>query len=568
MPMNDAMIAWLQRNKAMAGSSGSAPATSAPTSASSAPATSAPAVSTPVASVADSTLPPSPTPAPATSVPMTDESRSNCDKYLTDRKFKATKGEEIVPGDMQCDVWLDDHIVEQEDVRAALLAAFPALSGDPIGLAQYVADRWDLEVHQALVFSGSMPTQASPVRSAPDGVLKRGIDGQTYWQPAPVATMVDAEPVADDTWLQGFFDFYALAAPSQNGGSDACTFNGAASTISAVVDQVNEQAGLAGYKPNASRAKSMAADILKHSAQLQQTAHDISSDVRAVSDSNDKMNQAAQGLQTVAGIGTQISGHWYMKNLNKAGASGDPSRSNVDTVGQYQFSFNYVNHPNNSTGEEYAGQLTVQYNVLTKLWAVLAGGQFTKVVQIWELVKDRVNVQLQIVVGAGGGEILAQDAEGIFQGQIGPQGVLQIGSAQISVMPFVGATVTKDPATIDGGVQIQVALTNDQRNAPAMAQPDLSKLDDPKLTMTDLLGVLDAMDRAQLVHLGAYRTGERVRIARATVLGAFRDATGKVPDSGIPDTSMPPEVKRFYDDVDSLPSADQDAVHKYIYAHI
>src|ERR1017187_4264136 len=104
-------------------------------------------------------------PAPAG---LSAETLASCDNYLRDHGFKATKREEIVPGDMQCDVWLDDHLVKQDDVSAALVKAIPAAAQDPVGLAHFVADRWDLEIHQALVFSGKLPAPTAPaVRSAP-----------------------------------------------------------------------------------------------------------------------------------------------------------------------------------------------------------------------------------------------------------------------------------------------------------------------------------------------------------------------------------------------------------------
>jgi hypothetical protein len=90
------------------------------------------------------------------------ELETACDKYLTAHRFKAVKGEGIVPGDMVCDMYLDDQLLElrattgsgQARVREQLLAAFPDLEHYPVQLAQLVGKRWDVEVAKALKAAG------------------------------------------------------------------------------------------------------------------------------------------------------------------------------------------------------------------------------------------------------------------------------------------------------------------------------------------------------------------------------------------------------------------------------
>lgn len=197
-------------------------------------------------------------PAPAG---LSAETLASCDNYLRDHRFKATKREEIVPGDMQCDVWLDDHLVKQDDVSAALVKAIPAAAQDPVGLAHFVADRWDLEIHQALVFSGKLPAPTAPaVRSAPDGLLGRYSDGQTFWSPAPQATMGGAESKPGDDWTRSFLTFYDLG-PAADGG-DGVEFNGAPDTLDHVAKTAAEQAVLAGYRADAQGARTVAKQIV------------------------------------------------------------------------------------------------------------------------------------------------------------------------------------------------------------------------------------------------------------------------------------------------------------------
>lgn len=108
------------------------------------------------ASTMDASQPP---PSDAGGGTATQDHTAECDKFLKDHHFYATKSEAIVPGDMQCDLWLDDHLVKREDVRAALLQAVPALKNDPIWVAHYVADHWDQEIKKALLQAGALPLQ-------------------------------------------------------------------------------------------------------------------------------------------------------------------------------------------------------------------------------------------------------------------------------------------------------------------------------------------------------------------------------------------------------------------------
>jgi hypothetical protein len=101
----------------------------------------------------------SPPPAGPNGGGSTQDHTTECDRFLKDHHFYATKSEEIVPGDMQCDLWLDDHLVKREGVQAALVQAIPALQNDPIWVAHYVADHWDQEIKKALLQSGALLLQ-------------------------------------------------------------------------------------------------------------------------------------------------------------------------------------------------------------------------------------------------------------------------------------------------------------------------------------------------------------------------------------------------------------------------
>jgi hypothetical protein len=113
--------------------------------------------------------------------PATQDHTAECDKFLKDHHFHATKSEEIVPGDMQCDLWLGDHLVKREDVQAALVQAVPALKDDPIWVAHYVADRWDQEIKTALLQSGALKLQPAELY---DMGFKAGVAGGMQVCPA------------------------------------------------------------------------------------------------------------------------------------------------------------------------------------------------------------------------------------------------------------------------------------------------------------------------------------------------------------------------------------------------
>jgi hypothetical protein len=85
---------------------------------------------------------------------------------------------------------------------------------------------------------------APKVRTPPEGVLRRRIDGQIFWEPNP-ATWGSGSPPAPRAWVDGFLRFYGLG-PDPAGKAE-CVFDSAPSSISAVVALANAQASLAGY---------------------------------------------------------------------------------------------------------------------------------------------------------------------------------------------------------------------------------------------------------------------------------------------------------------------------------
>jgi hypothetical protein len=189
---------------------------------------------------------------------------SSCDKYLTDHRFKAVQGEEIVPGDMVCDMYLDDHLLElrattgtgQAQARAALVKALPDLKNFPVDLAHLIADRWDIEVKKALMATGKIPNQPLPI-----GVLRRKADGNTFWQPnLAQGTWGDVKAPTSRAWISDFLDFYNFGPPndSQFAAADGCMFNGEGSNVAAVLDTMSEQANLANFALDQGTAKSVA----------------------------------------------------------------------------------------------------------------------------------------------------------------------------------------------------------------------------------------------------------------------------------------------------------------------
>jgi hypothetical protein len=199
MALTDDQIAWLQRNKAMSGGSGSASPASAPgvtvsagspqpTSAPSAqlssvpassPETSAPPASAPATSTPASAGPtPGPSinpPPPATPSGPPAETWDAWDKYLTDHRFRATPAQEIFPGDIHCDLWLDDQrVTTQGDVYEALAAAIRETAKYQLTAMEFVADRWDREVHKVLALVAQAPGKPSQPAAAPNVTNDQG----------------------------------------------------------------------------------------------------------------------------------------------------------------------------------------------------------------------------------------------------------------------------------------------------------------------------------------------------------------------------------------------------------
>jgi len=131
---------------------------------------------------------------------------AECDRFLKDHHFNATKSEEIVPGDMQCDLWLDDHLVKREDVQAALTQAIPALQNDPIWVAHYVADHWDQEIKKALLQSGALLLQPAELY---DTGYQAGLAGAM--QICPVHTDAKGEAAYNQGYADGQKDRPRLA---------------------------------------------------------------------------------------------------------------------------------------------------------------------------------------------------------------------------------------------------------------------------------------------------------------------------------------------------------------------
>jgi hypothetical protein len=189
--------------------------------------------------------------APAPSGKLPPDLETACDKYLQAHGFKAIKRAEIVPGDMQCDVSLDGRLVDNPaEVSAALLAALPALKAHPIALAQFVRRHWDLAVGIALALAGNPPRQTPPGRQPPDGLRRRQLDGEVYWEPNPApSTWGTGQAAAPAAWMRDFFVFYGLGADASAGNDKSrCLFDGKPSTLDAAVSVLQEQAPLSGYR--------------------------------------------------------------------------------------------------------------------------------------------------------------------------------------------------------------------------------------------------------------------------------------------------------------------------------
>jgi hypothetical protein len=105
------------------------------------------------------------------------------------------------------------------------------------------------------------PTPGSPTR-LPDGLLQRA-DGNVDWNPAPPGTWGASLPGAPASWIRDQLTFYGLAPTDPpDASADACVFNGDATTRSAVVSALDNQATLSGYKLNANAAQSVMDDFL------------------------------------------------------------------------------------------------------------------------------------------------------------------------------------------------------------------------------------------------------------------------------------------------------------------
>jgi hypothetical protein len=132
--------------------------------------------------------------------------------------------------------------------------------------------------------SGAAAPAAAPVKPPPppDGVLARKSDGRKYWKPAKAD---GGAPVAGKDWLEALLRFYGTGAPKPadpNGMN--CSFNGATKTIAAVLDIVDAQATLGGYKPSRPTAGGIIQDLLKEAAENQALGDKIGADARGDGD--------------------------------------------------------------------------------------------------------------------------------------------------------------------------------------------------------------------------------------------------------------------------------------------
>jgi hypothetical protein len=224
-------------------------------------------------------------------------------------------------------------------------------------------------------------------------------------------------------------------------------------------------------------------------------------------------------------------------------------------VAQFQFGLNDVRHPPNATGDEYQGQLIVGYNLRTKKWQVMAGGQYTRVVAVWG------KVQLQYFANAQSGLSTklseAVSFRGVLQFQTGAQLVVSFGPVQIGVQAGIGATISEGPPTGDvspTGAVVQVPLDVE---APKVVRDDNPRADVTALEaldMADLLDALDAIRKAgQLDKL--IEVPDRIRIAIVVI-----ETTGR-------DPKVIADVVKDVKDA-NLSSTDRDAIRKRLYKTI
>jgi len=164
---------------------------------------------------------------------------AQCDAFLKAHHFHATKSEEIVPGDTNCDFWLDDHLVKQTDVIAALTQALKVQTQDIPQLGQIVRDRWDAERSMALVLAGAVPKQPPT--------------------PDPLAgTEIDAD------WIRIFLIQHDFG-PAPDGGdpaADTCVLDGATVTVAQALQTLEAAATAEGRKPAPTQEEKIARDVL------------------------------------------------------------------------------------------------------------------------------------------------------------------------------------------------------------------------------------------------------------------------------------------------------------------
>ncbi|HEX7501637.1 MAG TPA: hypothetical protein VF524_15245, partial [Polyangia bacterium] len=226
---------------------------------------------------------------PADSPPTTktwDELKALCTQYFSDHHFKAEKGEGIVPGEVSCDMYLDDHLVEvramsqsgQAKISTALVAAFPDLQSYPVQLAQLITDRWEFEMQPIRQLMQSIKTQP---KSPPNGVLHRRSDGALFWEPnSAQITWGDTKPAAPDSWVTDYLNFFSFG-PADDADANPfpkCKFDSEATKIDAVVATMGEQATLADYTLNLGGAATVAKKLYDAAIAARQRPSDASSD--------------------------------------------------------------------------------------------------------------------------------------------------------------------------------------------------------------------------------------------------------------------------------------------------
>ena len=114
------------------------------------------------------------------------------------------------------------------------------------------------------------------VAQPPDGLLRRKGDNAQLWDPAPQATMAGSEAAAGADWVRDQLNFFGFAPPDvPDPSGQGCVFNGAASTVSAVLDVLDKQATLSGYKFSKSSAQGVAGTLLASHAAAQKQGADV-----------------------------------------------------------------------------------------------------------------------------------------------------------------------------------------------------------------------------------------------------------------------------------------------------